>query len=819
MEGIMTITAHILRQAAQQYQVLGLPAIPAYRGRPLILWQPFQQRLPEPEEIEAWPWQKADAIAIVCGHQAPGGGYWWVLDIEHQHRAEAERWLDTTHPGWRRGLVAQSQRDGLHVYCLSQQPVRTTKHHWGDIKGSGSLVYAPPSKAYKPDAVGDYQWLSYQPEAALRLEPSALPWPSENGHQQEPLQEPSLAEALKTTIPVGRRHNTMVRVAGWLRGVGQLEPDEILTVLQQMNRRCEEPLPDRELVEIAKSTSKWPANPTLVVSNGGEFFSPTIGSGVGETNSVPDSWLPVPISELDTDTTTTEWVWDGLLAKGHLTDLVGFWKSGKSTLVAALLQRLEHGGELAGRVVRPGKALVISEEPRTKWLERREALALGDHVHVISRPFPKRPNHAEWHAFTAYITKLVTEHGYDLVVFDSLPNLWPVRDENDASETVTALLPLQTIATAGCAVLFLRHPRKSDGLQATAGRGSGAIAGFADIIVEVRRYVVDDLQDLRRLLTVYSRYEPFEVVIRWNGDGQYEVLGSPVAYSAEAQREQLVAVLAELGTATTGELAEAAKLPHGTASRRLSELEADGRVTRTGTGKRGDPYRWSLASGGDGDSDGDGFVSPTNAPIVGETKTDGKHHTPHHDAKNGEHGSTGEAGKHHTWRRDAKNGEHTPAGEDEKHHTWLPDAENAVCEVCGQLFTWSGRGQPARYCSRTCQMKAYRQRQSSANTPGQGEPEPLAVERTTLTPFMNVNEPRHQQSAPGRVTPGSLATETNGHPPDPGTCLDCHQPITAEGFQYRCPACLKARYDRLGREYPEKLVRWLQTHDQKEGRR
>jgi hypothetical protein len=106
--------------------------------------------------------------------------------------------------------------------------------------------------------------------------------------------------------------------------------------------------------------------------------------------------------------------------------------------------------------------------------------------------------------------------------------------------------------------------------------------------------------------------------------------------------------------------------------------------------------------------------------------------------------------------------------------------------VCGQLFTWSGRGQPARYCSRTCQMKAYRQRSMPVDTPGQ-------------------------------VTPGSLATETNGHPPDPGTCLDCHQPITAEGFQYRCPACLKARYDRLQREYPEKLVRWLQIHDQKEG--
>jgi hypothetical protein len=77
---------------------------------------------------------------------------------------------------------------------------------------------------------------------------------------------------------------------------------------------------------------------------------------------------------------------------------------------------------------------------------------------------------------------------------------------------------------------------------------------------------------------------------------------------------------------------------------------------------------------------------------------------------------------------------------------------------------------------------------------------------------------RHTWPTP--VQPVSTAVEkADSGPPDPGICLDCHQPITAEGFQYRCPACLKARYDRLGREYPEKLTRWLQTHDQKEGRR
>jgi hypothetical protein len=917
----MTTPVSTLRQLATEYQSLGLPAIPAYRGRPLVLWQPYQQRLPEPEEVEGWPWQKADAVAVICGHPAPGGGFWWVLDIEHQHRAEAERWLDETHPGWRHGLVARSQRDGLHVYCLSRQPVRTTKHRWGDVKGAGSLIFAPPSKAYKPDAVGDYQWLSYQPQAALWLEPSDLPWPSDNGHRRELLGE---TLKLERTIPIGSRNTVLTRVAGWLRGEGQLEPDEVLAVLRMMNRRCEEPLPDQELEAIARSSSRWSPNPVLVVSNGKhEFVSSHRGDDREETNSVPDSWQPVALSALDGDSTSVEWLWDGFLAKGHLTDFYALWKAGKTTLLAALLQRMEHGGELAGRTVRPGKALVVTEEPKAKWVERREALALGDHVHIVSRPFPKRPNHAEWHTFTSHVTRLVVEHGYDLVVFDALPNLWPVRDENDASETVTALLPLQAIATAGCAVLFVRHPRKSDGSQATAGRGSGAIAGFVDIIIEMRRYEPEQQQDTRRVLSVYSRYEPFEMVIRWAGDGQYETLGTPAAYSAEAQRQRLLEALAEQDGATTADLAKAVELPYATVSKRLGELEAAGQVVRAGTGKRGDPYRWFLANGDD-DPDGDDFFSSRYTPMREEKKSDddpGKHHIPHGEAQKASHDPVGHASRavtghslysdgdsdhdpgkpknpHQNYEKtsrtpanpqggffssrytpnreekkipgetDFSHGEakktsrtpddffssrYTPRREEKKtdgipenphqnckkasrtpaDHTSGSSDEHEnphqnckktsrTCVVCGRALLQVS-GQSALYCSTACKTKAYRQRQSSADTPGRVEPEPLAVEGTTLTltPFtsVNVNESRHQQRAPGRVTPGSLATETNGHPPDPGTCLDCHQPITDPGFSYRCPRCLKARLDRLGWEYPEKLVRWLQTHDQKEGRR
>jgi DNA-binding transcriptional ArsR family regulator len=853
-------TATILRQLAEQYLALGLPPVPIFKGRPTVLWQPYQHRLPTTEEIEQWRWEAADGLGLVLGHPNPHGKHWWVWDIEAPYREQAERWLDENHPHWREGLVAQSQRGGLHVYCLSQQPVRTQKHPFGDIKGLGSLIFAPPTRRFKPDASGDYLWVSFQPEKALQLEPADLPWPSDNGHQGVLGREP-LREVLQRTIPKGTRNVTLTRIAGLLRGQLDLPPDEVLTILRVLNdSHCEEPLPDEELQAISRSSSKWPANPTLVVSNGkDDFVSPTIERGVGESNSTPDSWLPIPIGELDTGTTTaTEWLWDGFLAKGHVTDFYGFWKSGKSTLVTALLQRMEHGGELAGREVRPGKALVISEESRTKWIERREALGLADHVHIISRPFPKRPNHAEWHTFTSHITRLVTEHGYDLVVFDSLPNLWPVRDENDASETVSALLPLQAIATAGCAVLFLRHPRKSDGLEATAGRGSGAIAGFADIIIEMRRYVPGDLQDTRRVLTVYSRYEPFETVVKWTGDGQYESLGSPETYSVEAQRERLLQALAELGTATTSELAKAVELPHGTVSRRLSELEAAGLVVRTGSGKRGSPFRWSLASGDD--PDGDDFVSPTKAPVVGETKTGGIHENPHQSCEIGGHGSVdfvsptntpavGETktdGKPENPHQSCEIGGHGPGGAafvsptkvpivgekkldgetenphqnyeiggqtpvreagavndvvnepENPHQNYEIGGQTAVreagetelshreakngghgCVVCGKpVAHWGGK--PARFCGDACRKKAQRQRQSSADTPGQGEPVPPAVE------------------------------VADSGPPDPSVCLDCGKPITDPGFSYRCPRCLKTRLDRFARPYPEKLMDWVQ---------
>jgi predicted nucleic acid-binding Zn ribbon protein len=823
MEGIMTITADILRQAAQKYQALGLPAIPAYRGRPLILWQVYQQRLPEPEEVEGWPWSKADGVAAICGHQSPGGGYWWVLDIEHQFRTEAEAWLDQHCPGWRQGLAARSQRNGLHIYCRSRQPVRTQKHRWGDVKGVGSLVFAPPSQRYKPDAVQDYEWLSFNPEEALRLEPTDLPWPddpTQNGHQQEPL-GPSLAETLKTTIPVGNRHNTMVRVAGWLRGVGQLEPDEILTVLQQMNRRCEEPLPDRELVEIARSSSKWPANPTLVVGNG-HHQSSTGGDGQLVRKPVRFTGRETPPPR--------PWLIADVIPEGLPALLYGNGGSAKSYLAMLAGLAVAAGVPWLGKptVQRP-TLFADFELDETEQHRRARRLAIGLGLPDVPEAFEYvqladlSPRDAE-----AVLVDWVATNPNGLVIVDSV-GAAAITDLEKAQAVVQVFRNLRSLNPGG--LLLIDHQAK---LQ--AGQDYRDKTPFCSVYKYNLSRVVwqSELVESQSgeawviLRNTKNNLGPLQGEIGAKlvfGEGLVTV--TPVALTSgplverASLENRIIAVLKERGPSTAQEIADQLEANPKSVKAKLSRLKGLGRVVVTGTVGR--EHLWSLPGPPGHSPDDQGESSLTLTPYMSVNVNDGVNEpeNPHQNCKIGEHDPGGVTGtvndvvnEPENPHQNYENGEHDPGGgtgETKLSHREAKNGEHG-CVICGKpVAHWGGR--PAEYCSDACRMRAQRQRQLAANITGQ-VPVPTVVEGTTLTltPYMsvNVNEPRHLQSAPGRVTPRSPATETNGHPPDPLVCLDCGEPISDPGFSYRCPRCLKARLDRLGWQYPPKLADWLE---------
>lgn len=256
----------------------------------------------------------------------------------------------------------------------------------------------------------------------------------------------------------------------------------------------------------------------------------------GESAAI-DRWEPVPITDLVPSEECVPWYWTGYVAPATFTQITGLWKSGKSTLLGNLYAELgKEAGEFGGLATSGCKVLVVSEESARHWISRREELHLGAHVHLLCKPFLGNPDKAAWGALLETIGELVSARGYGLVVFDSLPNLWAVRDENDAAQVREAVVPMNALTERGAGVVLVCHPSKGDMTEGRATRGSGLLSSFVDIIVEMRRLTPDDHADTRRTLTAYSRFEetPAELVLEYMPGYGYEPRGN----KQEAERAQ-----------------------------------------------------------------------------------------------------------------------------------------------------------------------------------------------------------------------------------------------------------------------------------------
>ena len=226
--------------------------------------------------------------------------------------------------------------------------------------------------------------------------------------------------------------------------------------------------------------------------------------------------IPLPINLLKRGGNGgNSWLWDGYLARGSVTLFSALPKCGKTTLITHLLKALHTGGNFLGRSLLPGRAVVISEESQLVWAERAERLGLQDSISVLSRPFFSRPSPEDWVAFMVHMKEYLEGNPADLLVLDTLADLWPVRDENSAIDVQAALKPLRHLSE-GRSVLCVHHLRKKDGSEGTGSRGSGALAGFVDILMELRRAKSSiDPHQTKRTISAFGRYPgiPHEWVI------------------------------------------------------------------------------------------------------------------------------------------------------------------------------------------------------------------------------------------------------------------------------------------------------------------
>jgi hypothetical protein len=315
-----------------------------------------------------------------------------------------------------------------------------------------------------------------------------------------------------------------------------------------------------------------------------------------ERDSARIAFRPTPITAIG-PSRPPDWVWEGYMARGYITLLTGLWKGGKSTLLAHLIRDLCRSSGLAEGLPQI-KVLVVSEESPSIWTKRRDELALTEQLHLVCRPFKGRATADDWQELIRLIEASVKAEDYGLVILDTLAALWPVMDENNATDVLTALMPLVQITSARAALLLVHHPRKGDATEGQATRGSGALPGFVDVILELRRYAAQDPGDTRRVLTAYSRFDetPAETVLDLTGEG-YVVLGDRASTKEAARRAAALELLPPEGPGKTpdeihDEWPTGPKPGKRTVEKDLAALFAAGRCGRSGSGHKGDAFRY-----------------------------------------------------------------------------------------------------------------------------------------------------------------------------------------------------------------------------------
>ncbi len=312
------------------------------------------------------------------------------------------------------------------------------------------------------------------------------------------------------------------------------------------------------------------------------------------TPHAPAEPLPfVSAAELRANTPAEpDWIWQGYLAPGALTLLAAKPKAGKSTLAVAVSEAVaSDAGSFLGRAVLGGPVIYVSEETAATLAHKLPAI---DGIRILTRDacWPK-PSWAELVAGSVAEARRI---GAALLVVDTLP-YWaslPAEAEKDAGAAQAAMQPLIDATRDGLAVLVPLHQRKGGGEDGEGVRGSGAIAGTADIVLELERVK----RPCERVLLALSRYPstPGSLLIERDPFGVWAAGAEGERSDARsiADRQSILTALDDGSELTRAELEVATGAVERQWHAQLDALIAEGKVQRTGAGRKGSPYRFAL---------------------------------------------------------------------------------------------------------------------------------------------------------------------------------------------------------------------------------
>jgi putative DNA primase/helicase len=321
------------------------------------------------------------------------------------------------------------------------------------------------------------------------------------------------------------------------------------------------------LLELIRNAPEWKPKDATKHTASGFTLTP-----LGDLLARPD----VPV----------EYVVENLLVAGTVSCIAAKPKVGKSTFARNLCLAVSRGDDFLGLKTKQGECLYLALEEREEDI-KRSFQAMGadgrEHIYIHAAAAPAEGISA--------LCELVRQRRPGLVVIDPLFRLAHIRDEKAYAETYAALGPLIDVAReVGAHVLLTHHSGKSAKADAIdSPLGSTAIGGAVCTLVLLKRN-----ESVRTVQTVQRIGQDMpETILQLDLD----VLSLGTEKSEAEIQSFSMAILEYLRSAeeeakTREEIEAQVEGDTGPKRKALRHLVEQGKVSREGTGRRGDPFRY-----------------------------------------------------------------------------------------------------------------------------------------------------------------------------------------------------------------------------------